>query len=68
MVKTITMTALLLLSGVAAVLWLLPQEWLGAALATVTLALCAVSVALYWYEVRLPIGRLIAGMQTIREG
>lgn len=68
MVKTITMTALLFLSGVGAVLWLLPHEWMGAALASVTLALCAVSVALYWYEVRLPIKRLIAGMQTIREG
>lgn len=68
MVKTITMTALLFLSGVGALLWLMPREWMGIAVASVTLLLCAVSVALYWYEVRLPIGRLIAGMQTIREG
>jgi histidine kinase len=34
----------------------------------VTLLLCAVSVALYWYEVRLPIGRMIASMQAMREG
>ena len=28
MVKTITMTALLFLAGVGAVLWLMPYEWL----------------------------------------
>ncbi|MFQ8735474.1 MAG: PAS domain-containing protein [Bilophila wadsworthia] len=37
-------------------------------LPAVTLPLCAVSVALYWYEVRLPIGRMIASMQAMREG
>ena len=25
-------------------------------------------MALYWYEVRLPIGRMIASMQAMREG
>ena len=68
MVKTITMTALLFLAGVGAVLWLMPYEWLWIVLPAVTLLLCAVSVALYWYEVRLPIGRMIASMQAMREG
>ena len=48
MAKTITMTALLFLAGVGAVLWLMPHEWLRVALPAVTLLLCAVSVALYW--------------------
>lgn len=68
MVKTITMTALLFLAGVGAVLWLMPYEWLWIVLPAVTLLLCAVSVALYWYEVRLPIGGMIASMQAMREG
>ena len=45
MVKTITMTALLFLAGVGAVLWLMPYEWLWIVLPAVTLLLCAVSVA-----------------------
>ena len=49
MVKTITMTALLFLSGVGAVLWLLPHEWMGAALASVTLALCAVYAGIFLF-------------------
>lgn len=68
MVKTITMTALLFLAGVGAVLWLMPFEWLWIILPSVTLFLCAVSVGLYWYEVRLPISRMIASMQAMREG
>ena len=48
MVKTITMTALLFLAGVGAVLWLMPYEWLWIVLPAVTLLLCAVSVAPYW--------------------
>ena len=67
MVKTITMTALLFLVGAGAVLPL-PSAWLRIILPAVTLLLCAVSVALYWYEVRLPIGRMIASMRAMREG
>ena len=36
MVKTITMTALLFLAGVGAVLWLMPYEWLWIVLPAVT--------------------------------
>lgn len=39
MVKTITMTALLFLAGVGAVLWLMPYEWLWIILPAVTLLL-----------------------------
>lgn len=67
MAKTITMTALLFLAGVGAVLWLMPYEWLWTVLSAVTLLLCAISVAPYWHEVRLSIGRMIASMQAVCE-
>ena len=68
MVKTITMTALLFLAGVGSVLWLMQFEWLWIILPAVTLFLCVISVGLYWYEVRLPISRMIASMQAMHEG
>lgn len=68
MMKTITMTALLFLAGVHTVLWLTSLGWSTDVIFFVTLLLCTISVGLYWYEVRLPINRMIASMQAMHEG